>query len=99
MKLKPELLAIAVGFFIFSCSTKEHHSEGTTVDNDEWPEMDAFHMTMAEAFHPLKDSGNVEPATRLMSQLADEADKWASATLPEKVNNDEMKDQTSKIKD
>ncbi len=98
MKLKHVLLVIAVGFFIFSCATKEHHSEGAAMDNDEWPEMDAFHMTMAEAFHPLKDSGNVEPATRLMSQLADEADKWAEAPLPEKVNTDEMKSRLQKLK-
>lgn len=98
MKLKLVLLTMALSLFIFSCGTKEHHSEAETAENDEWPEMDAFHMTMAEAFHPLKDSGNVEPAMRLMGQLADEADKWASAPLPEKVNNEEVKMKLEKLK-
>ena len=98
MKFKRELLVIAFGFFVFACGTKEHHAEGETSENDEWPEMDAFHMTMAEAFHPLKDSGNVEPATRLMNQLADEADKWVEVPLPEKVNTDEMKARLQKLK-
>lgn len=102
MKIGLRLLTVSLSLFIFSCSTKEHtkehHSETSSKVNDEWPEMDAFHMTMAEAFHPLKDSGNVEPATRLMSQLADEADKWANATLPEKVNIDEMKARLQKLR-
>lgn len=98
MKIGLRLLTVSLSLFIFSCSTKEHHSETSSKVNDEWPEMDAFHMTMAEAFHPLKDSGNVEPATRLMGQLADEADNWAAAPLPKKVNNDEMKERLQKLK-
>ncbi len=90
--LLPILLVLLA---VLGCSTK--HSE-TDIQNDEWPEMDAFHMTMAEAFHPLKDSGNVEPAIRLMGQLADDADKWASSPVPEKVDNDEMKSQLEKLK-
>jgi hypothetical protein len=80
---------------VLACSTK--HNE-TVTQNDEWPEMDAFHLTMAEAFHPLKDSGNVEPAMRLMGQLADDADKWAASPLPGKVNNDDMKFKLEKLK-
>ncbi len=87
------ILLVMLAFL--ACSTK--HSENNT-QNDEWPEMDAFHMTMAEAFHPLKDSGNVEPAMRLIEQLADDADKWASSPVPEKVDNDEMKSQLEKLK-
>lgn len=98
MKFKSGLLMLAFGIFVFACATKEHHSDTEAVDSDEWPEMDAFHMTMAEAYHPLKDSGNVEPAMRLMAQLADEADKWAAAPLPEKVNNEEVKAKLEKLK-
>ncbi len=96
MKNAIGLLTLALSLLVFACATKEHHSEET--DNDEWPEMDAFHMTMAEAYHPLKDSGNVEPAMRLMGQLADEADKWAAAPLPEKVNNEDVKAKLEKLK-
>lgn len=98
MKLNPGLLTIAFSLFIFSCGTKDTRSAAETADNDEWPEMDSFHLTMAEAFHPLKDSGNVEPAMRLMGQLSDEAAKWADAPLPEKVNNEEMKAKLAKLK-
>ncbi|GHM98686.1 hypothetical protein WSM22_01760 [Cytophagales bacterium WSM2-2] len=52
---------------------------------------------MAASFHPL-DSGNVAPVKKLASQMADEAASWAAATLPEKVNNDEMKGKLEKLK-
>ena len=89
------LSALLVMFTVLACSTK--HDQSAT-QNDEWPEMDAFHMTMAEAFHPLKDSGNVEPAKRLIGQLVTEVDKWASSSVPEKVNNDEMRSKLEKLK-
>ncbi len=89
--------SITVGLLIFSCEPKKHDSESISTI-DDWPQMDAFHMTMAEAFYPLKDSGNVEPANRLIAKLADEADEWASAPLPEKVNNDEMRARLQKLK-
>jgi hypothetical protein len=98
MKIKSGLLLLALSLFILSCGSKEHHAEGEEAGNDEWPEMDAFHMTMAEAYHPLKDSGNVAPAMSLMGQLADEAEKWAAAPLPEKVNNEEIKSKLQKLK-
>ena len=98
MKFIFSLSVIAIGFFIFSCTTKEYEAVSNTEDSDEWPEMDAFHMTLAEAFHPLKDSGNVEPALRLIEQLADEADKWAATALPEKVDNEDMKMKLAKLK-
>jgi len=60
-----------------ACSTKKHHEE-----RGEWKELNSFHKVMAEAFHPLKDSGNVEPAKKLATQLADEAEHWAAASLP-----------------
>lgn len=78
---------------IISCGKKEHHEE---VSN--WKELDSFHALMAEAFHPLKDSGDTRPATRMMDQLATEAEKWAAAPLPEKVNTPEMKERLNKLK-
>lgn len=89
------LSALLVMFTVWACSIK--HNESAS-QNDEWPEMDAFHMTMAEAFHPLKDSGNVEPAIRLIQQLKDDVDKWASSSIPDKVNNDEMKSKLEELK-
>ena len=78
-----------------SCSPK-HDKEAP--QSDEWPEMDAFHMTMAEAYHPLKDSGNVEPAIRLIGQLVDDADQWAASSSLDKLNNDEMKSKLEKLR-
>ncbi len=77
-----------------SCTKKEaSHSDDT-----QWVEMDNFHLIMAEAFHPYKDSANLEPVKRLAEELALEADKWASSTLPDKVNNAEMKAQLNQLK-
>ncbi len=84
---------------LIACSKREKAaSEAAHNDDTEWVEMDAFHLVMAEAFHPYKDSANLEPVKRLAEELALEADKWASATLPDKVNNDGMKAQLNQLK-
>ena len=80
-----------------SCSQRQEKVEQSTSDM-EWPEMESFHMTMAEAFHPLKDSGNVLPAIELMGQLAEEAEKWATAPLPQKVDTEEVKTKLQKLR-
>ena len=89
------LSTLIVMLSVLACSTEQ---DKTPAANDEWPEMDAFHMTMAEAFHPLKDSGNVEPALRLIGQLTLDADTWAASPIPDKVNNDDMKSKLDKLK-
>lgn len=66
--------------------------------NDVWPQMDEFHMIMAESFHPYKDSSYLEPAKANASQLAKSAEKWANASLPDKVDNDETKTNLNKLK-
>jgi hypothetical protein len=68
---------------IFGCSKKS--------DDVEWADMDSFHSIMADAYHPLKDSSNLQPAKDKAEAMAAEADKWSQAELPDKVNNDEMK--------
>ena len=65
--------------------------------SDEWPGMDAFHMIMAEAYHPFRDSANVEPVKRLADEMAQEASKWQSDPLPEKMKSDEVKSQLAKL--
>lgn len=87
-----------------ACSGKkdghdEHgHDHEHAVSKDEWKEMDDFHMLMAEAFHPYKDSANLEPAKAKAAELATAAEKWTSAPLPEKVNNDDVKTKLDQLK-
>jgi len=89
---------------LISCSNKKHEgheqAEEATgqTDSDEWPSMDSFHMVMAEAFHPYKDSSNLEPAKKLAEEIAIEAEKWASSPLPEKVNTEAVKAHLSQLK-
>jgi hypothetical protein len=78
-----------------ACSGKK---ESAAVANDEWPEMDEFHMVMAESFHPYKDSANLEPAKANAAEMARVAEKWAGAALPEKVDNDETKASLAQLK-
>jgi hypothetical protein len=76
---------------MLSCTSKTETTEATessSADSEEWKEMDSFHMIMAEAFHPYKDSTNLAPAKKLAEEMAAEAEKWAAAELPEKVNTD-----------
>ena len=55
-------------------------------------------MIMAEAFHPFKDSANLVPAKKMAEEMATEADKWASAPLPAKVNTEEVREELQKLK-
>lgn len=79
-------LLVVTGIFLGACSAKHESTE-----NDAWAELDSFHMIIAEAYHPLKDSSNLEPAKASADLLAAEAERWASAELPEKMDNQEMK--------
>lgn len=82
------LLAVA-------CGSKK---EETAANNDEWPEMDEFHMIMAESFHPYKDSAYLEPAKANAAEMAAVAEKWANAPLPEKMDNDQTKTDLNQLK-
>lgn len=84
-----------------ACSKKEEtqaDAEVATEEVNDWAEMDSFHMIMAEAFHPFKDSANLEPAKTLAEEMATEADKWAAATLPTKVDTEDVKSLLAKLK-
>ncbi len=83
---------------IVSCTEKKETASTTMEDAGEWREMDSFHMIMAEAFHPFKDSANLAPVKKMAEEMAVEADKWASAELPAKVNNEEVKEELQKLK-
>jgi hypothetical protein len=85
-----KLLMIALALVAFACGEKKAENTEST-DAKEWKQMDDFHMIMAEAFHPYKDSSNLAPAKEMAKEMADAAAQWASAELPEKVKNDEMK--------
>jgi hypothetical protein len=93
------IACLAAVLIAFSCaSKKEEAGEATAAGEKEWKEMDEFHMVMAEAFHPYKDSANLEPAKLKAGELVSSAEKWAGATLPEKVDNDEMKGKLEELK-
>jgi|GEM_PF-1616152 len=91
MKRFPVLILSAV--VLFSCSNKEKHEESS-----DWKELDSFHKIMAKAYHPLKDSGNLDPTKQLINQLADEAEKWSNAALPDNMNTPEVKAKLQKLK-
>lgn len=100
-KLK-NLAFLTLALLAFACATKKDdhgdHDHHADADQKEWKEMDEFHMIMAETFHPYKDSANLEPARTKAAELVAAADKWTSAPLPEKVNNDAMKEKLGQLK-
>ena len=85
---------------LLSCSGKkeEHHEEVTATESDEWEDLDSFHMIMAESFHPYMDSGNLVPAKENAAAMEELASKWANAPLPDKVNNEHVKQLLSELK-
>jgi hypothetical protein len=97
------ILLLAGIIVVSSCGSKkegdhDHDKSEAGAESKEWKEMDEYHMIMAEAFHPFKDSANLEPAKSRASELVAAADKWASAPLPKKVDNDEMKTKLQELK-
>ena len=77
---------------VIACTSKKENAAG-----DDWKALDSYHDVLAEVYHPFKDSGNVEPAKRLISSLAEKGDSLTLVSLPGKVDNDEMKTLVAKI--
>jgi hypothetical protein len=102
-QLLRNVVVAAIAVFAVACATKKEEGSAEaaeqTADQKEWKEMDDFHMLMAESFHPFKDSANLAPAKANATTLASAAEKWASSTLPEKVNNDDMKSKLAALKE
>jgi hypothetical protein len=99
------LVMLAICFSILACSGKKDdaaqdastHDDSQT-DAKEWPEMDAFHLIMAESFHPYKDTLNLGPARANADALASAAEKWSDAPLPKKADNDNVKAKLQQLK-
>ncbi len=98
MKNLAKIVAIGCLCFMAACSGKTKTDETTNTESADWKEMDSFHMIMAEAFHPFKDSSNLAPAKKLAEEMALEAEKWSAASLPSKVDNQEVKASLEKLK-
>jgi murein L,D-transpeptidase YcbB/YkuD len=96
-KLSTYVFILFAFAMVVACSGKKESTEAVA-NNEEWPEMDEFHMVMAESFHPFKDSANLEPAKANAAEMARVAEKWLNAPLPEKVNNDEIKASLAQLK-
>ena len=95
------LLVLGVVTVLMCCTSKKenHGDQHGSSAHEEWKEMDAFHMVMAEAFHPFKDSSNLEPAKMYADSLVSAAGQWADAPLPEKFKgDDEIKFKLNQLK-
>ncbi len=90
------LLFIAL-ILTFACSHKEQ--ETAAEDDVEWKEMDEFHTVMADVYHPLKDSNNLEPIKKDAGTLSAAASKWAQAKVPTKVDDKETKELLAQLED
>ena len=100
-QLTPWLILGLIALTLGCTSKKENHDEHDSAgaSHEEWKEMDEFHMVMAEAFHPFKDSSNLEPAKNFADSLVSAADRWAQAPLPDKFKgDDEIKFKLNQLK-
>jgi len=86
---------------LVSCRTKEKSEtkEEGKEDEEEWLALDAFHAVMADVYHPLKDSGNLQPIKVRSEELAAEADNLADAKLPSRVDTEEVKAMISALQE
>ena len=91
------LAAVLITGCLFSCGEKTASTSSgeakaaASTDAGDWTMMDEFHIVMAEAFHPYKDSANLQPAKDLAGEMAAVAAKWADAALPQQVDNESVK--------
>ena len=95
-------IIITAAVVAVACSGKKEGEHDAHQDQEitsyHWKEMDDFHMVMAEAFHPYKDSSNLEPAKQNAASLKAAAEKWSHASLPSKVEgDDELKFQLNQL--
>ncbi len=89
---------IALIVLSWGCTAKKEAATDTSMEETTWASMDAYHLIMADSYHPLKDSANLAPAKANAELLAAEAEKWAATALPERVNNEEMKGRIESLK-
>jgi hypothetical protein len=85
---------------VFSSCNRSERNQAIS-DNEEesaWVAMDSFHLTLSEAFHPYQDSANLNPVRQLEAQLVKEAEMLSSATLPDHVNDDVLREQLNQLK-
>jgi hypothetical protein len=94
-KLTLYTFVVCASLVIAACG---HKKDEAAANDNEWPEMDKFHMIMAESFHPFKDSLNLAPAKANANEMATLAEKWANAPLPEKVDNEDTKASLTQLK-
>jgi hypothetical protein len=93
------VFSFALAILMSSCTTKKENNHETQVAaSDEWPQMDEFHMIMAESFHPFRDSADIGPAKANADSLVAAAEMWLEAPIPEKVNNEEVKEMLQRLK-
>lgn len=85
----------------FACGQKQenhhHDHDADHASTKEWKEMDDFHMVMAEAFHPYKDSANLKPAKEKAAELAASAEAWKNSDFPAGVSEEELKDKLERL--
>jgi hypothetical protein len=105
MNLLRLLTLVFVMGCLFACGDKttasaSGDSEGTvSASSEDWAMMDEFHIVMAEAFHPYKDSANLQPAKELAGEMASVAEKWTKSSLPEQVNSESVKAKIDQLSD
>lgn len=92
------LFLFLFAFVLVSACTSKKEEATEEAASEEWPAMDAYHLVMAESFHPFKDSANLEPVKAQAAELAKAAEAWVNAPLPEKVNTDEVKAKLAELK-
>jgi hypothetical protein len=91
------LFLLLLTVVLINCGKKSADEDGSGRNAREWKEMDEFHMVMAEAFHPYKDSSDLKPARELSGELLAAASRWKNAPLPEKVDNDRTKQKLEEL--
>lgn len=91
-------IVCALSIVFSACTSKKHGAHEMSATADEWKPMDDFHMIMAESFHPFRDSADLGPAKANADAMVGAAEKWLSAPIPEKVNNDHIKAKLQELK-
>jgi hypothetical protein len=96
LRISSLTIILLVVLIAFACNSKHDDKEGHS-GPAEWKEMDNFHMVMAEAFHPYKDSSNLEAAKVKAPELAAAAKDWKNSQVPDGVDAEKMKSKLDQL--
>ncbi len=105
------VLAAAISLAAFSRVDAQHEPAPVKVENHRpvaahsaehmsgWKALDAYHSTMMAVWHPAKEKNDFAPIRTQAEKLAQDADVWANAAIPQPCDTPDNRANIAKVKE